>query len=253
MRAVILAAGRGQRLKGYNPDNRPKCLLEVGGKSLLQRQLQVLSECGLKQADIVVGHAAEQIVGHVSSLEIRPRMSFFHNPRFELGSVLSLAAAHPALTSGEPVLVMDADVLFHPGILNTLVNSSRGNCFLLDRDFIPGEEPVKIAVKDHVMVEFRKQLPDGLRYDTIGESVGFFRFESSVAADACRRCETYELNGLADSPHEEVIRDLLMEHPERFAFEDITGLPWLELDFPEDIFRAEQEVLPAIRKDYPLF
>ena len=84
---------------------------------------------------------------------------------------------------------------------------------------------------------------------TIGESVGFFRFESSVAADACRRCETYELNGLADSPHEEVIRDLLMEHPERFAFEDITGLPWLELDFPEDIFRAEQEVLPAIRKD----
>ena len=89
--------------------------------------------------------------------------------------------AREALESGEPVVVMDADVLYHPGILRKLLDSDVENCYLLDRGFTPGDEPVKIAVKDGLMVEFRKQLADGLSYDIIGESVGFFRFGPECA------------------------------------------------------------------------
>ncbi len=67
-----------------------------------------------------------------------------------------------------------------------LVDTDIENCYLLDRDFVDGEEPVKIAIQDGVMVEFRKQLAEGLSYDTIGESVGFFRFGSGMrCADCC--------------------------------------------------------------------
>ena len=108
-------------------------------------------------------------------------------------------------------------------------------------------------MRDGVLVEFRKKLPDELGYDQIGESVGFFRFGPSCAAAIAAECARYEAEGLGDAPHEEALRDVLLREPEWFGFEDITGLPWIEIDFPEDVVRAGQEILPAIRRDYPEF
>ena len=51
-----------------------------------------------------------------------------------------------------------------------------------------------------------------------------------------------------EEPYEEVIRDLLLQTPERFGYEDITGFPWIEIDFPEDLQRAQQDILPRLEK-----
>ena len=251
MLAIILAAGRGSRLAQLNPDDRPKCLLEIGGRSLLERMLESLSQSGVRRCTMVIGYEADRIVEHVGMLRTRPEVSFHYNSRFEEGSVISLGVARDILSAGESVLVLDADVLFHPQILERLVNSSVENCFLIDRDFVPGAEPVKIAVKGGRMVEFRKQLPPGLEYDSLGESVGFFRFGAVGAGRIARRCARFDRDGRGDAPHEEVLREALLERPDEFGFEDITGLPWLEIDFPEDIERARNKVLPAIRADHP--
>ncbi len=82
-----------------------------------------------------------------------------YNPAFIKGSVLSLLAAHEVMTSGDTVLVLDADVLFHPRIMQRLIESPHQNCYLIDRDFAAGDEPVKIAIDQGQMVEFRKTLP----------------------------------------------------------------------------------------------
>jgi choline kinase len=153
------------------------------------------------------------------------------------------------MISGEAVLVLDADVLFHPQIMQRLIESPHQNCFLIDQDFVAGDEPVKIAINQGEMVEFRKALPPGLEFDTLGESVGFFKFDDKMAAEISRICENYQAEGLLDAPHEEVLRDVLLAMPAVFACEDISGLPWLEVDFPEDVERAIKQVLPAIRKD----
>ena len=253
MDAIILAAGRGNRLREFNPDGRPKSLLEFGGKSLLARELQYLAEFGVQRVELVVGYEADQVIEHVGTLQQRPEVSFAFNPRYLDGSVISLLTARERLLSGNDVLVMDADVLFHPRILQRLVRSSHANVFLFDEDFVPGDEPVKIAVRDGQMVEFRKRLAEGLAYDRVGESVGFFRFDAATCADIAAACARYEAEGLGDAPHEEVLRDVLLASPGRFAFEDISGLPWLEVDFPEDIERAVKEILPAITVDYPDF
>lgn len=253
MHAIILAAGRGSRLAEYNPEGHPKCLIEFGGKSLLARHLELLHRFGVHQADLVVGFEADRIIEHVSTLSVRPDISFHFNPRYELGSVLSLWAAEETLRAGGPVLVMDADVLYHPAILGSLVETKVENCYLLDRDFEAGEEPVKIAVRDGVMVEFRKQLAEGLSYDTIGESVGFFRFGPEYAAIIADECARFDGEGLGDAPHEEALRNVLLAHPDAFGYEDVSGFPWIEIDFPEDVERAAGEVLVAIRNDYPGF
>jgi choline kinase len=253
MHAIILAAGRGSRLADDNPDGHPKCLMEFGGRSLLARHLELLHRFGVRQAHLVVGFEADRIIEHVATLTERPDVALHFNPRYEQGSVISLWAAADTLRSGDPVLVMDADVLYHPGILLRLVQTSIENCYLLDRDFASGDEPVKIAVRDGVMVEFRKQLAAGLAYDTIGESVGFFRFGAACAATIADACVRYDAEGLADAPHEEALRDVLLAHPGDFGYEEISGLPWIEIDFPADVTRAGQEILPAIRRDFPDF
>lgn len=253
MHAIILAAGRGSRLADYNPEGHPKCLMEFGGRSLLARHLEQLLRLGVRQADLVVGFEADRIIEHVATLSARPDVALHFNPRYEQGSVISLWAAADALRSGDPVLVMDADVLYHPGILQRLVQSRSENCYLLDRNFVHGDEPVKIAVHHGVMVEFRKRLADGLEYDTLGESVGFFRFGPDCAALIADACARYDNEGLADAPHEEALRDVLLARPRAFGFEDVSGLPWIEIDFPEDVARAGAEILPAIRRDYPDF
>jgi choline kinase len=247
MHAIILAAGHGSRLAEYDPQGRPKCLLNFGGASLLARHLQALHELGIRRADLVIGYQADSIVEHVAGLGVRPEVAFHFNPRYRQGSVLSLWAAADTLSAGDDILLMDADVLYHPDILSRLMHSPHRNCFLLDRNFVPGDEPVKIAVRDGLMVEFRKQLDPGLQYDYLGESVGFFRLAPDCAARIARVCERFESEGLGDAPHEEALRQVLLENPSAFAFEDITGLPWIEIDFPNDVRRAQDEILPAIR------
>ena len=249
MHAIILAAGRGNRLAEFNPDGRPKCLMEFGGRSLLARQLDILYQYGVRHTTLVVGYEADQIIDHVGTLASRPEVAFVYNPAYTLGSVLSLLAAQEVMTSGETVLVMDADVLFHPQIMQRLIESSHPNCYLIDQDFVAGDEPVKIAINEGRMVEFRKALPAGLEFDTLGESVGFFKFNGEIAARITQTCAGYNTEGLMDAPHEEALRDVLLETPSAFACEDVSGLPWLEVDFPEDVERAIKQVLPAIRHE----
>jgi choline kinase len=227
--------------------------MEFGGRSLLARHLDLLYRLGIRQTDLVIGYQADQIIEHVAALASRPDVAFHFNPRYEKGSVLSLWAAQETLTSGRPVIVMDADVLYHPGILQRLVETKTENCYLLDRDFVAGDEPVKIAIHDGLMVEFRKQLPSGLVYEQLGESVGFFRFGPACAATIAQECARFDTEGLGDAPHEEALRNVLLADPGAFGYEDVTGLPWIEIDFPEDVVLATEVVLPAIRDDFPDF
>jgi choline kinase len=249
MHAIILAAGRGSRLA----EPLPKCLLQFGTRSLLARHLDALYRLGVQQADLVIGYQADRIIEHVGQLHSRPDVAFHFNPRYEQGSVISLGAANASLTSGSEILLMDADVLYHPQILKRLLASPHRNCFLLDRNFQAGEEPVKIAVSDGLMVEFRKHLDEELNYDYLGESVGFFRFDAGQAAVIAAECKRFESEGLGDAPHEEVLRNVLLQDPVLFAWEDVTGLPWIEIDFPEDVSRARKEILPAICNEIPGF
>ena len=247
MRAIILAAGRGSRLQQLQEPALPKCLLKFGGVSLLERHLRSLTRAGVDEIVLVLGFRHEVIAAELDRLGWQPRPQIVLNPRFELGSVLTVHTAAAALTRGGDVLLMDADVLYHQRIMSALVaGAAPVNRILLDRDFEAGDEPVKLCVRAGVPVELRKQLPPGLQYDTIGESVGFFRFDTAGARRFAAIVADYVGSGRAHMPHEEAIRDLLLERSQRFEIADVTGEPWIEIDFPADVARAEREVLPQV-------
>jgi len=246
MRAVILAAGMGKRLTPAGTTPPPKCLLRFGGHSLLERHLRLLRSVGVDAVTVVTGYAQEQIAAELDALSWAPRPQLLHNPRFELGSVLSVHVAHEALCAGGDVLLMDADVLYDPRILGTLASGEHADRVPYDTGFEPGDEPVKLCLDQGRIVELRKRVAPNLHYDTVGETVGFFRFTANTVVRFAEIVAAYVASDRADQPHEEALRDLFLENPDGFNVVDIAGLPWLEIDFPADLERARDEVLPRL-------
>ena len=247
MRAIILAAGMGLRLVQPEGQQKPKCLLRFGEASLLERHLQLLKVAGVDEIVFVLGFKHEQVEAELASIDWKPATEVVVNGEFSLGSVLSVHTAAEALTRGGDVLLMDADVLYDERVLEPLVAGRHVNRLLIDRDFEAGDEPVKLCVDKGVPVELRKQVAVDTRFDTIGESVGFFRFDEHAAKRLAEIVAGYVATGRANLPHEEAVRDLLLEKSHVFDIADVTGAPWIEIDFPNDVERASAEILPVLQ------
>ncbi|WP_435038441.1 phosphocholine cytidylyltransferase family protein [Pseudomonas neuropathica] len=114
MKAIILAAGRGSRMKSLT-DERPKCLVELRGKPLLEWQLESLRAAGISDIAVVTGYKRE-LLAERGLIE-------FHNPRWaETNMVSSLACAESWL-QGEPCIVSYSDIFYSPVAVQSLINS----------------------------------------------------------------------------------------------------------------------------------
>jgi choline kinase len=248
MRAIILAAGRGMRLQQSDDQQVPKCLLQFGGMSLLERHLRLLKEAGVADIVLALGFRHDLVAAELDRLRWQPRPEIVLNSGFDLGSVLTVHTVAEALTRGGDVLLMDADVLYDARIARALVAGERPvNRVLIDRDFEAGDEPVKVCVQGGVPIELRKQLAGDLQFDTIGESVGFFRFDEPGARRLAALVADYVARDGGLLPHEEAVRDLIRERSCVIEVSDVTGAPWIEIDFPIDVARAAQEILPLLQ------
>jgi choline kinase len=247
MRAIILAAGRGIRLQMPEDKQLPKCLLRFGGMTLLERHLRMLRNAGIEDIVLALGFRHELVEAELDRLDWQPRPEVVLNMNFELGSVLTVHTVAGALTRGGDVLLMDADVLYDERIMKALVGGNRPvNRLLIDRDFEAGDEPVKLCVRQGAPIELRKQLAADLKFDMIGESVGFFRFDQTGARRLAALVAGYA-DGRAHMPHEEAVRDLIRERSQVLEVCDVTGCPWIEIDFAVDVVRAAEEVLPQLQ------
>jgi choline kinase len=240
--AILLAAGVGRRLGGSH--DGPKVLLEFGGRTLLQRHMSALATNGVERVSITLGHMGEAIRDAAEQDPMGLQLNFVDNPRFREGSLVSLWAQRGILDAGQPVLVMDGDVLYDSRMIARLNEAPFENVLLVDRNIEPGDEPVKICFRGETIVDFRKQ-PEHA-HDWHGESVGFFRFSPAMAIRLAERCDHYVQAGRGDLEYEEAIRDLILADPTRFGAADVTDLPWTEIDFEADVARARAEILPQL-------
>lgn len=125
MKAIILAAGEGTRLRPYTLD-RPKCLVELAGRPLLEHQIAVLESVGVADITIVTGYRAEQIAAYG-----RPTR---HNSAFaSTNMVASLMCAADVLNSGDDVLIAYSDIVYEPRVLESLLGCHEPLCTTVDR------------------------------------------------------------------------------------------------------------------------
>ena len=242
MRAVILAAGVGRRLA----IEEPKVLLCFGGRTLLERHLGILAALGIEDVVIGIGYRALAIERALAALG-QAEVSTVYNPDYEQGSILTLWRVRAALTAGGPVLLMDGDVLYDRRVLEPLVETHHADCLLVDRAYEPGDEPVKVGVAGGVPVDFGKTIDPAA--EPYGESVGFFRLSEGTANALVETAGRMIDEGGAERPMEDAIAAVLRAASPPFGVEDVTGLPWIEIDFPEDVERAESVILPKLVDD----
>lgn len=241
MTAIILAAGVARRLAPLT-DHTQKSLLPVGGRPMLARMLEALQAVGVRRAVIVVGHCADQVRALAASAPAGLEVECVHNPAYQQGSVLSLLAARHVILR-EPTLIMDADVVFPREFLRRLVASPAPNALLIDRGFADTGEEVKIYTeRDQVIALGKKVMPKA--WDLVGEGIGFFKCGVAAGPDLVRLLEqvSEESRGLCE--YEDALHLIVSRHP--VAAVDVTGLPWTEVDFVEDLRRADAEVFPRI-------
>lgn len=239
MKAVILAAGRGRRLNAVTV-HRPKCLIDVGGKPLLYRYFDALTHLGVTRICMVVGYKQEHVRKVVASYPATADVTFLVNSDFERGSIVSLWTARKSMD--DDVVIMDADVLFHPAVLDRLLNSSHVNALLMDETVTQHTEECMVVTRKGRVTALSKQVPD--EYDLVGEGVGFLRVAQAAVPQLLQSVETRVRQGLLDMEYEDALTDFFREVP--VGVEKIGGLPWIEIDFPEDLERAKQEILPRL-------
>lgn len=239
MKAIILAAGVGKRLWQVT-QHRPKCLIEIGGQSLLRRYLTTLASVGIRRADIVVGYKQDMIRAAVASDSCGVAVNFLVNEEFHRGSISSLWIARTALN--DDVIVMDADVLFHREILRRLVESPYENALLMDETVKQTGEECMVVVAGGRVIALTKKMPE--RYDYAGEGVGFLRVRHADTPHVVASLRSSIDKGAWNMEYEDALleyfRDVKVGH------EKIGGLPWTEIDFVEDVQKAELEVLPRL-------
>jgi choline kinase len=240
--AILLAAGVGRRLA--QDGAHPKILSPVGGRTLLERHLESLADEGIDDIAITIGYQGEAIREAVSQAGFSGRVRFIENERYREGSLISLWAQRQVLCGGNPVLLMDGDVLYDRRLLARLLAAPGEAVLLVDRAIEPGDEPVKVCFRGETIVDFRKK-PEH-EHDWHGESVGFFRFSSAMAATLASACERRMEVGPSTTEYEEAIRDLILADGRDFHACDISDLPWTEIDFPEDLARARDVILPRL-------
>lgn len=245
MRAVIFAAGKGGRLVQSPTSAIPKILLEVGGVTLLEWHYRRLLAVGLDIATVVVGYQAELVREMIEELNGRYscQVDAVVNADFVMGSVVSMNASFEHIqVNNESILLMDGDVLYPSAMLRRLIESPCASCLLVDRSVdVEDPEPVLVPLRRSRPFDFVKGWSGTA--DCVGESIGFFKVSPSDRERLASRAATLAREH-PEEPYEEAIRFLVKRG--RFGCEDVTEVPWIEIDFASDLKMAREQVMPAV-------
>ena len=244
MKAIIVAAGPGIRLLPFT-ENKPKCMLEVGGKTILQRNLEVLKENGITDIVIVKGHKSDAIN--------YPKIKYYYNPNYLENNILtSLFYAEKEMRDG--FIFSYSDILYSASVLRKLLQSKEDMSLVIDMDWAqrykgrtlhPIDEAELVVVEDGKVVKISKFMNPAIAY---GEFIGLAKFTRKGVETLIRNYKRIRANKWcgfkahhrfqdAVSIDKAYLTDMLQELINRgypIHSVDING-GWLEIDTSQDL------------------
>jgi choline kinase len=238
-RVVILSAGQGSRLLPHT-EHTPKCLLDIGGRTMLAWQLYALAEVGVCEAVVVTGFREDLVRKEVESHAPRTlRTRTLFNPFFHVADNLASCWMARAELTG-PCLILNGDTLFEPEIARRLMAAPPSPITVtIDRKPAYDDDDMKVHTEHDRLTAIGKTLPAG---DVTGESIGFLRFDavgaSHFVAELERALRTPEGTGqwYLSAIHR------LASNGVQVQIASIEGLQWAELDFPGDLEQSRAMV-----------
>lgn len=229
MKALILAAGKGNRL-GEASEEKPKALVCVGAKELLSYQMKFLKAAKIQKVGVVVGFKAPLMTDFIK--EVNPKIEIFENKNYEKGNILSLKAALSFLD--DAFLLLNVDHLYPKGLLPSVLEQAKGITAACDFDRPVGADDMKVRLdsKGHL-----KEMDKTLK-DPDGGYIGMTFCPASKRNLYFQGLET-TLAEFGPKTSVEKILTTLVKQGETISIADTSGIRWLEIDTVEDLKRAE--------------
>lgn len=251
VKTLILSAGQGKRLSPLT-DDRPKCLVELAGRTVLEWQLRHLHQAGVTEAVVVTGFRADLVEAEVARLDL-PDMTIrtLYNPFYSVTDNLATCWLAREEMRGGPFMILNGDTLFEPGIAERLISAPDAPITVtVDRkdDGVYDSDDMKVLTDGDALRAIGKTIT---KYDA--ESIGFLRFNAEGS-----KLFVETLEGLMRTPeglkrwYLSVINEIAQAH-DVVRVRSIKGLEWSEMDFPADLVHnraltaqwAEKEAISA--------
>ncbi len=228
---IYLAAGRGSRL-GELCAQRPKALVEAGGRPLADRAFEYLSAAGFDRVVAVTGHAAEQFEGYDVETVFNDRWSDENN-------IVSLWQAREIVRGG--CVIVNCDLLFEPELARRLA-ATEGSAVLVDDALAVDEESMKVTLgPGGDLARLHKSIPIE---EAVGEYIGLTRVDPADGPLLAEILEEFMSAGNVQVYYEDALEELARRRAVRV--ERVGGLRWVEIDDHDDLARANDEIAPAI-------
>ncbi len=245
MRAIILCAGRGQRLRPLT-DDRPKCLIEIGGRTILERCLSALRGEGLRDFLLVTGYRAEMVEAEARRC-LPEEAAFVPNPDYAATNTAVSLRIALAASPGLDCLQINGDVLFDPALAGDLIRHPGPNAVAVDDSGRLAAEEVKVQARDGWVIRIGKTLDPAACH---GEAIGLNKIGAGTAAELVRIYAGFEARGERSHFFEAGFDRLAAEDAgarHAFGLVATAGRPWVEIDTAEDYEHARRDIVPNLR------
>ncbi|PYX11962.1 MAG: hypothetical protein DMG84_22800 [Acidobacteria bacterium] len=241
MRAVILAAGQGTRIRAVHGEH-PKCLIEVDDKTILDHQIEALSMAGIDQIVIVVGYEKQQIIRHVKSRFDRCSLNihFIENPIFaNTNNIYSLWLAREWLR-GDSFVCLNADVVLKRDILDSALRANAPISMIVDHAW--RDETMKVIISNGRVIRMSKKIS---RKEFSATYIGITVFDHAIQGKFFRKIHNLIGAGRVNEFFNVAMQELADEGVQ-VGFTTTAGLPWAEIDDPLDLTFAQQNIFPQL-------
>ena len=223
MDALILAAGRGTRMKGIDI---PKCLLKINGISLIDYQINCFKQLGINRIFVVTGFNSELIHSHLNN-----QVVFVHNDDFATSNnITSVWSARDFIT--DDFICVYGDLLFHKKILENLIQDNHDICMTVEKNVRP--ETMKVKFENEQIVQVNKKIPES---EAEGNFIGLAKFSKHIIPNFFNAISD-SIETDSNSYYTSAI-ELLIHNGQSVNYIPTNNLQWLDIDEPNEFDDAK--------------
>ena len=242
IKAVILAAGMGTRL-GAHAEDKPKCLLDIDGSTLLERSLTALRNGGIKEVVIILGFRGDLITELIGESYKGMDIAYVKNPDYQAtGNMYSLAQAKHLLKTD--TMILEADLLYREDAIPRLINARDKDVILVGRLLHHGDDVFIGANKQGHITDLGVKMAN--KDDAIGALLGISKYSPEFMEKLFVQASSDFAQGNMNFHYEETVLKTSKsgQHVHALICHDID---WTEIDNAADLKRAREEVYPKIQ------